>query len=120
MIMNRFDMESRPFSKWLKYEPTKLDIKIKYFEYFVKQLIADTKDLEDLHSRGYSVLKVNQLLFLACSANIKLLDIFDNWYATPYGPKEEDIHKYIRLNEGRFSFFTLSSKGIKLEINGNK
>jgi len=115
----------KTFIEWLKNENhktdsiSKLDLKIKYFEYFVSHLIKQTKDYEEFKNNDFSILKVQKLLFLSCAVNVKLLDIFDNWYAMPYGHIEKDIYDYTRKNKGKFSFFTLTTKNMKLESNGN-
>ena len=117
-------MEKRKFNEWLKssskkieYSKENIDEKIKAFEYFVYTLIRQTKNLEELKSSNFSILKVQLLLFFLVSKETKLLDVFDNWYALPYGNIEADIYRYIRHNKGKFSFFTLTRFGIKLEYN---
>lgn len=113
-------MEKRKFTEWLNYQPTKVDLKVKYFEYFVKKLVQESKDLEDFKSRNYSIVKTMKLLFFTVQASIEqdkensLLNIFDNWYAAPYGHVEGDIDKYIKENDGKFSFFRITRFGIDL------
>lgn len=107
-------MEKRSFVEWLNYKPTKLDTKIKAFEYFVRALVRQTNNYEEFKNNDFSQLKVQKLLFLACSANTELLGIFDNWVAMPYGPIEYDIYKYTRENKGVFSFFKMSSTKLEL------
>lgn len=108
-------LANRTFTEWLNFKPSKLDEKIKYFEYFVIQLVRNTKDLKDLKSRNYSDLKVMLLLFFTCATDTKLLKIFDNWHAKPHGHIEQDLWNYIKQNKGEFSFFRLTRFGIELK-----
>lgn len=111
----------KTFLEWVKNEAvdiekvSKIDLKVKCFEYFVYNLIKQTKSLDELKSSNFSILKVQLLLFFLVSANTELLDIFDNFHALPYGNIEADIYKYIRHNKGEFSFFTISRFGIELK-----
>jgi hypothetical protein len=107
-------MEKRKFTDWLNYEPTKVDLKIKYFEYFIKGLIEQSKDFDEFKKNNYSQLKVMNLLFFSCSANTDLLRTFDNWWALPQGHVEQDIHNYMRDNKGKFSFFRITRFRIEL------
>lgn len=73
--------------------------KNKIFEIFVFQLIkwynSCTSTQANLES--FTKLKLQKLLFLLSAStatiqNKKLLNIFDNFYAMPYGPVESDIY----------------------------
>ena len=115
------------FTEWLrpeniiikKSEEIKLDLKIKYFEYFVYQLL-----LKKEINNSFNNFKVIKLLFLTCCSSITkdssgLLDIFDNWFAAPYGHLEKDLEIYIKEKKGEFSFFKLDRFGITLKENYN-
>ena len=115
------------FTEWLrpeniiikKSEEIKLDLKIKYFEYFVYQLL-----LKKEINNSFNNFKVIKLLFLTCCSSITkessgLLDIFDNWVAAPYGHLEKDLEFYIKEKKGEFSFFKLDRFGITLKENYN-
>lgn len=86
--------------------------KITYFDYFITCLIAhnapaDITELEDKvksqYAKGLSIskLKVFKLLFFTVAIDGKdwtLLDeVFDNFYALPYGPVESDIYDNLNL-----------------------
>ena len=77
------------------------EIKVKAFEYFVKQLISWYKEqntAEDFENNDLSRLKVLKLHFFvsASKANEEedgLLGVFNNFWAMPYGHVESDIYK---------------------------
>jgi hypothetical protein len=112
------------FIKWLrpenifikKSEESKLDLKIKYFEYFISSLLIENEKTNNNHLNNFKVMK---LLFFLCSSNTDLLDVFDNWVACPYGHLEKDLEIYIKENKGEFSFFSINRFGIKLKENYN-
>lgn len=82
--------------------------KIPYFEYFVKNLIDWHHEKTSQSKNDLSILKVLKLLFFTSaigtnegSENTLLDNIFDNFYAMPYGHVESDIYNVIcdnRLN----------------------
>lgn len=85
-----------------------------YFEYIVYKL-NDLKNEFQIHDDSiFTKLRLQKLLFLvstinATSDNKGLLDIFDNFYALPYGPVESDIYDSMNKND-----FT------NIKFNGNK
>lgn len=85
-----------------------------YFEYIVYKL-NDLKNEFQIHDDSvFTKLRLQKLLFLvstinATSDNKGLLDIFNNFYALPYGPVESDI--YNSMNNGAFD---------NIKFNGNK
>jgi len=85
--------------------------KIQYFDYFISQIIYkrynnDTSDLKtivesNITDCGLNKLKLFKLLFLVSALNVNdkylLDDIFDKFYALPYGPVESDVYDNISL-----------------------
>lgn len=106
-------------------ERDKLDLKVKYFEYFVYTLILQfSKDNpgKKFEENDFSKLKIMLLLFLSVSAQVdkekhELLDIFDNFYAMPYGTMEKDILDEIDRRRGVFSWFELTTRRLVLTDN---
>lgn len=68
------------------------------FEYLV-YLLEQWKQEKHPHSKeAFTKLKLQKILFLVASVNAKednhlLLDVFNNFYALPYGPVEIDIYE---------------------------
>lgn len=92
--------------------------KIKCFEYIVLKLIDwhKEKNPEANVSSNFSKLKVMKLLFFVSSVkanddNMGLLDIFDNFWAMPFGHVESDI--YNSLSETK----AVSISSSKISIN---
>lgn len=60
---------------------------------------------ETIKGKPFPKLTAMKLLFLAAApkkdGGDDLLDIFDNFYAMPYGPVESDVYNYIRQCEMR-------------------
>lgn len=81
--------------------------KIQAFEYILFiliQLYDKNKKTNDL-----SILKTMKILFFISSAKVDekedLLDLFNSYYALPYGPVEMDIYEAIKMN--KLNFFHL-------------
>ena len=79
------------------------DEKIPYVEYFTKLLVEWHQRKSDNEPNDLSILKVLKLLFFASAVNTKsdsentlLDDVFDNFYAMPYGHVESDVYDIIR------------------------
>lgn len=75
------------------------------FEYLVYQLEQWRKDKHPEKADAFTKLKLQKILFLVASVNAKkddhpLLDVFNNFYALPYGPVEIDI--YEAMNDKSF------------------
>ncbi len=78
--------------------------KIQAFEYLVYKLLEWYKEsLPESNHNDLSILKVLKLTFFVSavgtnknSENDTLLDIFDNYYAMPYGHVESDVYTYIK------------------------
>lgn len=83
------------------------ELKIQYFDYFVTSLIkncyniSNTDNTSDIIAKsivksGLSKLKLMKLLFFVTTVEAEkwfLLDnVFDNFYAMPYGPVESDVY----------------------------
>lgn len=78
-------------------------MKIKVFVYFVDALYKWNKEINPNCSSTYSKLQLQKLLFLASAINAdknnhELLDVFNNFYALPYGPVEMDIYEAMKSN----------------------
>ena len=83
--------------------------KIPYFDYFISQIIFkqfddNESDLDhiirsNIMNCGLNKLKLLKLLFLVSVIKVDerylLDDIFDNFYAMPYGPVESDVYNNI-------------------------
>lgn len=94
--------------------------KIELFEYCVFKLIEWSVQHKNGFSWGnfangnndFSKLKLIKLHFFLCTANISLLEIFDNFYAMPYGHVESNV--YDALNNGQIERFQISVDGLKI------
>ena len=80
------------------------------------QLFEEWRDShEELKNKPFSKLKAMKLLFLAAApkedGGDDLLDIFDNFYAMPYGPVEIDIQK--AMCEDRLPSFSVKYRSIE-------
>ena len=91
-------------------------IKFKSFEYLVLRFIEWDKELniQSTYQYSFSKLKVTKILFFVSAVNATptskgLLDIFDNFWAMPFGHVESDI--YDSLNES--NLFHISKEGLK-------
>ena len=76
------------------------------FEYLVYLLVKWGKEVRNEDKLDLSKLRLQKILFFVATIkseenNHKLLDIFDNFYALPYGPVEIDI--YDAMNNNAFS-----------------
>ena len=89
--------------------------KIEAFDYML-QLFEKWRDShEELKNEPFPKLKAMKLLFLAAApkkdGGDDLLDIFDNFYAVPYGPVEIDIQK--AMCEDRLPSFLVKYRSIE-------
>jgi uncharacterized phage-associated protein len=83
--------------------------KIRYFDYFISQIIGLNTSTEITPSQVLSAvskyklskLKLLKLLFFASVVNVDgkylLDDVFDKFYAMPYGPVESDVYDHISM-----------------------
>lgn len=99
--------------------------KITYFDYFISQIIFrqfnDNKSDLDLIIRnnidkcGLNKLKLLKLLFFVSVLKVDdkylLDDIFDNFYAMPYGPVESDVYN----NISNLTNYIVGDKNINLK-----
>lgn len=76
------------------------------FEYLVFRLDEWKKDIEKGNEKvhAFTKLRLQKILFLVCAWNVdnknpKLLDIFNQFYALPYGPVEIDIYEAMKNNQ---------------------
>jgi len=103
----------------------KIERKKKCFEYIVTQLKVWYKEVVGTDSmESFTRLKLHKLLFLISSVTAspedkKMLQIFDNFYAMPYGPVEGDI--YNEMVNDSFTVLSFSERfvGFKREFDEN-
>lgn len=76
------------------------------FEYLVFRLDEWKKKIEKRNEKvpAFTKLRLQKILFLVCAWNVentnrKLLNIFDQFYALPYGPVEIDIYDAMKSNQ---------------------
>lgn len=76
------------------------------FEYLVFRLDEWKKDIEKRNEKvpAFTKLRLQKILFLVCAWNVentnrKLLNIFNQFYALPYGPVEIDIYDAMKNNK---------------------
>lgn len=82
---------------------SKLQMKKNLFVYFVDALNKWNKEINPNSSSTYSKLQLQKLLFLASAINAdknnhEMLDMFNDFYALPYGPVEMDIYEAMNSN----------------------
>ncbi len=94
--------------------------KIQAFEYLVYKLLEWYKETSsESNHNDLSILKVLKLTFFVSAAGVNknsentLLDIFDNYYAMPYGHVESDIYRYIKT--GMLSNVSTTDRTTKIE-----
>jgi uncharacterized phage-associated protein len=90
--------------------------KIKYFEYFLDKLYNQIGDNNDL-----SIVKTQKLLyFLSNSYSVggkyPLFDVFDKFYALPYGHVESEIYKASKGELGGLLNFKIDRFGLERTI----
>lgn len=93
-----------PLLKYLIKTLKKTD-KILLFEYIHSRLI----EWYDNSKNDLSILKTLKLLYFVTNINPedKLLDIFDNYHAMPYGPVEQDVYNsMLNKSEFRLNFYS--------------
>lgn len=83
------------------------------------QLFEEWRDShEELKNKPFSKLKAMKLLFLAAApkedGGDDLLDIFDNFYAVPYGPVEIDV--YNAIQEDKLPSYTVNYRNIERKV----
>ena len=76
------------------------------FEYLVFRLDEWKKNIEKRNEKvpAFTKLRLQKILFLVCAWNVentnrKLLNIFNQFYALPYGPVEIDIYEAMKNNQ---------------------
>lgn len=98
---------------------SKIERKKKCFEYMVTQLKAWHQEVVGNDSmESFTRLKLHKLLFLISSVTAtledkKMLLIFDNFYAMPYGPVESDI--YNEMVNDAFSTLSFSERSVSFK-----
>lgn len=95
-------------------------LKIEAFEYLLSQLCSWQKEVGDVEKM--TKVKALKLLFLVASIPVNgndLLDVFDKFYAMPFGPVEGDVYEAIMENSlvhYEFDDITLKSQPHKMPI----
>ncbi len=81
-----------------------------YFEYMIDRLEGNNLDLST-----FSTLKSLKILFFiaAIDNSGKLLNVFDQFYAMPYGPVESDI--YDSINSKELSKYSININGCEIK-----
>lgn len=92
--------------------------KIEAFDYML-HLFEEWRDShEELKNEPFPKLKAMKLLFLAAApkkdGGDDLLDIFDNFYAMPYGPVEIDV--YNAIQEDKLPSYTVNYRYIERKV----
>lgn len=97
--------------------------KIKAFDYLVNELIIWSKELNHgiFDSSNLSKLKVTKLLFFASAIsatpdNKGLLEIFDHFYAMPYGHVESEVHDQMDSSNS----YLITKHGLSIKQNFNQ
>lgn len=88
-------------------------VKKDLFEYLIFRLEKWKKKIGENQVPVFSKLRLQKILFLVCTCMAtneekKLLSIFDDFYALPYGPVEIEIYEAMKQNKG---FRYISFKG---------
>lgn len=83
------------------------------FEYLIFRLEKWKEKIGEKQVPVFSKLRLQKILFLVCTCMAtneekKLLSIFDDFYALPYGPVEMEIYEAMKRNKG---FRYVSFKG---------
>lgn len=88
------------------------------FEYFVLSLYRWNQELDNFCKPVYTKLQLQKLLFFASAINAdaqhhEMLDMFNRFYALPYGPVELDI--YEAMNTGTIGNIRINDRVCKIE-----
>lgn len=92
--------------------------KIEYFEYFLEKLFQICSNNND-----FSIVKTQKLLYFLSNSYkdehgaYPLFDVFDNFYALPYGHVESDA--YAATRDDKLKFFEIDRFGMKRKTNGS-
>lgn len=89
------------------------------FEYLVYLLEQWKLEKYPQYKEAFTKLKLQKILFLVASVNAEeenhpLLDVFDNFYALPYGPVEIDIYNAMCNND--FKTITFEGNDCKQDL----
>jgi hypothetical protein len=79
--------------KWAEKEQAFGYICLQLANWYVEQ--SKIKPEEFNQKNDLSVLKVMKLLFFIVSTSPELLEVFNNWWAVPYGHEEADVKKIL-------------------------
>lgn len=91
------------------------DSKVQYFEYIIFKLFNWSKERYLGQLNDFSVLKTMKLLFFVTAAKaskeeaILLDEVFDNFYAMPFGPVESDVYDIVRKKHGLLEFYQIDN-----------
>lgn len=100
--------------------------KVLYFEYTIYKLTEWVKEHNPSLTHPefvFSKLKALKLLFFVAAVNSSqskhaLLNVFDNFYAMPYGPVESDIYNSILLKQTKY--YNILDRGTLINSNASK
>lgn len=84
------------------------ELKKKYFEAILSELLAWHKENTKSTENDLSKLKILKLLFLCVAKDEKALEIFDNFEAWPLGPVEKDVYDFI--TSGLLELYTVNDR----------
>lgn len=89
--------------------------KIKAFEYLIQQLIVWFKESKPGvdYSTDFTKLKLTKLLFFTTAVNTSernqgLLEVFDNYWALPFGHVESDVYNNLDIT----AYFDITKNGL--------
>lgn len=105
---------------------SKKNDKVLYFEYTIYKLSEWVKKHNPSFTHPefvFTKLKALKLLFFVAAvdsseSNHKLLDIFNKFYAMPYGPVESDIYNSILLKHTKY--YNILDRGTIIKIDAQK
>ncbi|RZK60216.1 MAG: DUF4065 domain-containing protein [Pedobacter sp.] len=101
--------------------------KLLYFEYTIKSLINWYAELGCREEENnFSVLKSLKLLFFVSAANsepskksLLLEDVFDEFFALPYGHVESSVYKEIKNQNGALNYYHINNSKVSLLENAD-
>lgn len=99
-----------------------MDKKYLLFEYLVFRLDEWNKQLNNTNKIQLSKLRLQKILFLVCACdatkeNFKLLNIFDNFSALPYGPVEIDIYETMKRDNAFEHLHFIENRCVYKDLN---
>lgn len=93
-----------------------IENKLLYFEYIISKLLGWYEESgKNKKENDLSILKALKLLFFVSAIRSKINpsilidDVFNSYFAMPYGHVEMDIYNEIKKNDGELSYFKLNN-----------